>query len=147
MPFTTYFDQRLISLAIGQTAYVIPASFYVGLSSTPPSQIQAGSPVWGFTEPAGNSYARVAVPNDGVHWGPVTVQPPTGYSLQNKLIVTYLQSSGPWAGGVNLPFFGVFDALTGGNLLFFGNCSPAQAVAAANVTLSFAAGALTTTIN
>jgi hypothetical protein len=147
MPNTTYFDQKIWGLAIGQVGYTIPPTFYVGLSSTPPSQVQAGTPVWNFNEPAGNAYARVAVPNDSVHWGPIGTQPPTGWTIQNKLIVTYLQSSGPWLAGANLAFFGLFDSLLAGNLLLFGGCSPAQAVGAANITLSFAASALTATIN
>jgi hypothetical protein len=147
MPFTTYFDQKLILWAIGQMAYTLPATFYVGLSSTPPSQIRQGTPAWDFSEPAGNNYARVAVPNDQAHWVPLGAQPPTGYSMTNKLAITYQQSSGAWIGGANLPFFGLWDALLGGNLLVFGNCQPAQAVGAGNITLSIAVNALTATIN
>lgn len=147
MPNTTYFDQKIWSQAIGQVGYTIPPTFYVGLSSTPPSQTKAGTPIWSFNEPGGNNYARVAVPNDNVHWGPLGAQPPTGYTITNKLAITYQQSSGPWIAGANLPFFGLWDALLGGNLLVFGNCQPAQAVGAGNITLSIAVNALTATLN
>lgn len=147
MPFTSYFDTKVLSLVIGQTSYVVPTNLFVALSSVPPSQTQAGSPPWNFNEPVGNSYARVQVPNNATNWGPAAAQPATGYAVTNKLSITYLQSSNPWLGGVPLPFFGLFDALTGGNLLVFGNCSPAQSVDAPNITLSIAAGALIATIN
>jgi hypothetical protein len=146
MPNTTYLDQKLLAWVLGQTPYTVPATLYVGLSSTAPSQIQSGTPAWNFTEPAGNAYARVTVTNNATNWGPGT-QPPTGYTIMNRLTLSYPQSSGPWLAGVNLAYFGLFDTLLGGNLLLFGPCSPVQTVATANITLSFAPGALTATIN
>jgi hypothetical protein len=147
MPFTNYLDQKLSSLFLGSTAYAIPANLYLGLSSTGPSQAQAGTPAWNFTEPAGNAYARVTVPNNSTNFGPITTEPPAGYTIQNKLVITFLQASGAWLAGAPLSWFGLFDALTGGNLCLYGTCSPAQTVGSGNITLSFAAAALNITLN
>jgi hypothetical protein len=147
MPFTNYLDQKLINLFLGDVAYTIPTSLYLGLSSTGPSQIQTGTPAWGFTEPVGNAYARVALANNSVNFGPIVPEPSNGFTMQNLLVVTFLASSGPWLAGVPLTYFGLFDALTGGNLCIFGACSPPQAVGAGSITLSFAAGSLTATLN
>jgi hypothetical protein len=135
MPFTNYLDQKLAGLFLGNTAYGIPTNLYLGLSSTGPAQAQAGTPPWNFTEPSGNAYARVMVPNNSVNWGPITPEPAAGYAMKNLLV------------GASLSWFGLFDAVTAGNLCLYGTCSPAQTVDSGNITLSFAAGALNITLN
>lgn len=147
MPYTNYLDQKLSQLFLGNTAYTIPTNLYLGLSSTSPSQVQAGTPAWNFTEPAGNAYARVPVPNNSANFGPVTPALSNGFAMKNLLVITFLQASGAWLAGVPLTYFGLFDALTGGNLCLFGACSPAQTVGSGNITLSFAAGSLNITLN
>jgi hypothetical protein len=147
MPYTNYLDQKLSQLFLGNTAYPIPANLYLGLSSTAPSQVQAGTPTWNFTEPAGNAYARVMVPNNATNFGPVTPALSNGFAMKNLLVVTFLQASGPWLAGAPLSYFGLFDTLTAGNLCLYGTCSPAQTVGSGNITLSFAAGALNITLN
>ena len=64
MPFTNYLDQRITQLLFSNTAYTIPATWYIALSTTTPSQ--GATP--NFTEPSGNGYARVAVTNNTWGW-------------------------------------------------------------------------------
>ena len=148
MPFTNFTDQGLLELLLGDQAFTIPGTLYFALSSTAPSQVKGGAaPFWNFTEPSGNAYARVAVVNNATNFGPVTSEPTNGYTIQNNVVVTFPQSTGAWSSGSALGYFGLFDAATNGNLILYGTCSPAQSVGAANITISFAIGAMTATLN
>ena len=139
MPYTNYLDQQIQRLLFSNTAYSIPATWYVGLSTTTPSQ--GASP--NFTEPSGNAYARVAVTNNGTNWTALGSPPATGFTMQNGTVITFASATGSWG---TVTHFGIFDALTAGNLVGFGQLAAPQSVAA-GVAPSFAIGALTVSNN
>lgn len=138
MPFTNYLDQKLVELVFGDTAYTIPATLYVGLSTTTPTQAGAS-----FTEPSGSGYARVAVTNSTTNFVAAGTQPSTGYEVENGTAITFPAATGSWG---TVTYFGIFDASTSGNLLAFGALTASQTISSGD-TASFAADALTITLN
>lgn len=138
MPFTNYLDQKLVELVFSDTAYTVPATLYVGLSTTTPAQTGTG-----FTEPAGSGYARVAVTNNTTNWVAAGSQPATGYEMENGTAITFPAATGSWG---TVTYFGIFDAATAGNLLAYGALTTSQTISSGD-TASFAVDALTVTLN
>ena len=139
MPFTNYLDQKITQLLFSNTAYSIPATWYVALSTTTP--VQGASP--NFTEPSGNGYARVAVTNNSTNWTAIASPPATGYTVQNNQPVTFPAATGSWG---TVTYFGIYDAASSGNLVGFGALTSSQAITS-GITPSFAVGTLTITNN
>lgn len=138
MPFTNYLDQKLVELIFSDTAYTIPATLYVALSTTTPTQAGAS-----FTEPSGNAYARVAVTNNSTNFVAAASQPATGYEMENGTVITFPAATGSWG---TVTYFGIFDAATAGNLLAYGALTTSQTISSGD-TASFAVDALTITLN
>lgn len=108
----------------------IPAKYYVALSTTTPNTDGTG-----VTEPPTSSsgYARVeltslSAPADGV--------------IKNSSAVSFAESLSDW--GV-ITHYAVYDAETGGNLLFY-NALEAPRTAEAGTLLMFKANELTLTL-
>jgi hypothetical protein len=142
MPLTNYSLQKTLVLLFGDTALVPPTTYYVGLSSTTPTQASTSN--WGFTEPTigTNGYARVAVTNNTTNFVPIGVEPSSGYTLQNGTTITFSASTGAWASGVNLTYAGLWDAATSGNLWGYGLLSPVVQVTNTGYSPAFAIGQL-----
>lgn len=137
MPFSNYLDSALNKLMWGDTAYSIPANVYVGLSTTTPNA--DGTNV---SEPGAGSYARVTVPNDTSHWHPLGSQPGTGQEQSNVLAITFPTALTSWG---LCTYVVIYDALTNGNLLAFGQLTNSQTPTTGD-TPSFAVDALTITL-
>jgi hypothetical protein len=108
------------------------ATLYIGLSSTTPTD--AGGNV---TEPATGSYARVST--TGADWGAATGTAPCTKS--NTAVKTFPTATADWLAAANLTYFVLYDALTVGNLVAFGQLTTTKPVLNGD-TASFAAGAL-----
>jgi hypothetical protein len=118
MPATTFVDTALNQFLFGGSPLTPPATYYVGLSTTVPTQNQGtAAPFWNFTEPSDSAYARVAVPNDTAHWVPSTSQPAVGQQQSNDVVITFPVASVAWG---TITYVGLFDSLTGGSLWFMG---------------------------
>ena len=100
--FTNYLEDKVIGHLFGGTAYTAPTTLYVGLQTSTPSDSTGG------TEVSGGAYAR-----QSVSW---TIQ--TGGTAQatNSAALTFPAATTDW--GI-CTHAGVYDALTGGNLLAF----------------------------
>ena len=123
---TTYLADALMAHSLGKTAYTMPTT-YIALMTT--ASTQAG----GGTEATYTGYSRVAL---GTLLGT-----PSANSTTNASAVTF----GACTGGTStIVGFTVYDASTGGNALWFGACSLSVS---SGITPSFAAGALTFTLN
>jgi hypothetical protein len=110
---------------------VFAGTLYIGLFSvTPTDAYTSGSP--DGTEASGGGYARASATFDAA----------SGGATANTGVVTFTESTGAWASGASLPYFGVFTAASGGSLIGYGTLTTARTVDAAGITLSFAAGAL-----
>lgn len=94
-----YLENALINAVLRNTAYVSPATVYVALFTSDPTDAGTG------TEVAGGAYARQAVPFGA---------PANGQST-NIADLNFPIASADW--GV-VTHAGVFDASEGGNMLF-----------------------------
>lgn len=125
---TNFERNRILGLRYGGGAYSPPATVYVALYTAAPTVAGGG------TEVAGGSYARVAVPNDNTHF----TNPPVAGVTANLLAVAFAAASALWGTVVAV---GIFDALSGGNLLDFANLTTPRTVNSGDA-FSFAIGQL-----
>lgn len=93
----------------------------------------------GGTEVTGNAYARVAVARTGAGFNAASGAAPT---TTNTGAISFPQATG--AGWGTITQFGIFDAATSGNLIYWGDLATPKAVAGGD-TVTFAASALTIT--
>lgn len=107
MAFTNSVKAMVLDALYGKKPLTMPDVLYIGLSTTPPNPDGTN-----FSEPSGNGYARVAVPNDTTWWYDATVANPAIKS--NAIPILFNEATGPWG---QVTHWGVFDAETGGNLL------------------------------
>ena len=128
---TDYSAENWLAYITGKTAMPSLPTAYVGLFVTPPTS-DAGT---GGTEVSGGSYARVSTA--GANWNapnassgnePATIPANTS----NSANITFPTATASWG---TITGFGIFDALSGGNLLtwdYLGNYSwlPATMTAA-----------------
>lgn len=106
-----------------------PPAVYVALFTAAPTDAGGG------TEATGGSYARVQVTQADGSWdAPIG----TPSATQNTGVITFPTSTATWGG--TMTHFGLYDASAGGNLLVWNSLTTAQAVGAAGITPSFAAG-------
>lgn len=112
----------------GGTNYIPAATLHVGLSTTTPSK--AGSNI---TEPSGNGYARVAVPNNASNFPAASAG-----SKQNGATIAFPEATGVWG---TVTHFVVYDAATNGNALIYGALANSKSIEAGD-TPSFSAGGL-----
>lgn len=130
--FVDTVEQALLDHFLTDPAYTPPATMYLALSSTTPTE--AGG---NFTEPSGGSYARVSTA--AADWGAASGTAPATKS--NTATKTFPAATADWVAGADLTHFGLFDAETVGNLLCWGALGTAKPVLSGD-TASFAAGAL-----
>lgn len=129
--FTDAVERAILDHILSDPPWTPPATLYVGLSSTTPTD--AGT---GFTEPAG-SYARVAT--TGADWSAASATAPAVKT--NAVELTFPTATTDWSAAANLTHFGLFDAASGGALLVWGALTTPKPVRAGDLA-RFAAGAL-----
>ena len=123
---SNYWRNKFLSHGIGKEVYVAPTYYYVALSATNP--LGDGS---GISEPVGGNYARVSTTS--ASWTSVS-----SYQVQNLAVVQYAKASGSWG---TMAYFALYDALSSGNMLAYGQLiTPVSIVI--NNTPGFAAGTL-----
>ncbi len=130
--FTDTVEQALLDHFLTDGAYTPPATMYIGLSSTTPTEAGAN-----FTEPSTGSYARVSTA--AADWGAATGTAPATKSTTTAK--TFPTATADWVSGANLTYFGLFSASSAGTLLAFGALTVAKPVLNGD-TASFASGAL-----
>lgn len=117
-----------------------PTSLYVGLFTTNPTDTGGG------TEVSGGSYARVTVASSTTNWagtqsaGSTAASSGTGGTTSNNGAITFPAPTANWG---TVTGFGVFDASTSGNLLFYAALTTNKTINNGDAAPSFAAGALT----
>lgn len=126
-----FLENELLDHVLGAAAYTAPATVYVGIFTAAPTDAGGG------TEVTGGSYARVAVTNDSTNWPAAS-----GGAKSNGTAITFPSPSANW--GVVVAF-GIFDAASAGNLLYWGLISPNKTVNNGDPAPSFAVGALDVT--
>lgn len=97
-----------LDVRFGRYASTAPASYWVGLSATKPTD--AGGNV---TEPSGNGYARVEVPNDAAHFPAAA-----GRVKTNGKPIQWPTATAAWGA---LPYSVLYDSASGGVFQGFGD--------------------------
>lgn len=124
-----YLENKILDLVVGGQAYTPPASLYFGLLTVAPTDAGGG------TEVSGGSYARVAVTNN------LTNFPAASSGVkQNASSITWPVATAAWGTAVAV---GIYDAASGGNLLFWTTIT--NKVIDTNDTVSIPANNLTIT--
>jgi hypothetical protein len=121
---SNYLEGKWVDHVLRNTAYTTPGtSVYVSLHTADTAEDGSG------TEVSGNNYSRVQVTS----W-----DAPASRATQNTSAVTFPTPSGSWG---TCTHYGIWDASTVGNLLFYGALSSSIAPTSGS-TVRFAAGAL-----
>ena len=97
--FSNYLENALINAVLRNTTYTSPATVYVSLYTSDPTDADSG------TEVSGGSYARTAV----------TMGAPSNGVSTNSADVTFPTATAGWG---TVSHIGIHDASTSGNLLF-----------------------------
>lgn len=118
-----YLKAAILNHILRNNAYTSPTTVYVGLSTADPGDDGAG-----LAEPSGNGYARKAA----------TFDAPSSGVCDNQ-VVTFDQATGSWG---TLTHFALFDAVSGGNMLYHDALTASKAIGDGD-TAEFAAGDLT----
>lgn len=132
-------NSLLDALLRGQAAYAPPQTLYVALFTSEPAADGSG------TEASGSGYARASIASSLANWagtqgaGTSGVSTGTSGATSNNNAITFGAPTGSWGTIVGAA---LYDAPTGGNMLFFGSLTTALAVNNGDPAPSFAAGAL-----
>jgi hypothetical protein len=141
-----YLENKIVDHVFRGQAYTIPV-LYVGLLTAAPSDSGGG------TEISGNAYARVkaaastaqaltdwkSTQNDNL--ASATGSGGTTGNTTNTNAVTFPTPSATWG---TVTHFGIYDALTAGNLLFWGSLTISKTINQSD-TVTFPAGTLSIT--
>jgi hypothetical protein len=97
--FSNFLENALINATLRATTFTSPATVYVSLWTTDPTDAGSG------TEVSGGSYARTAV----------TFDAPSNGATTNSAAVEFPQATASWG---TVGWIGLNDALSSGNLLY-----------------------------
>lgn len=111
---SAYLENKINDHILGGPDYARPANVSFGLFTALPTESGGG------TEVTGGSYARATVVNSGASFAASA----SGTKVTNTL-VAFPTATADWGSIVG---FGIFDASSGGNLLYFGALLTARTV-------------------
>lgn len=123
--FSDYLENKVVGHVFGGSAYTAPATLYVALYTSAPSDTGGG------TEVSGGAYARQTAA--------FTV---TADTASNTSAIEYPTATANYGTVVAV---GVFDASSSGNLLAYGNLTTSKTVSTGDV-FRFNAGAIDITV-
>lgn len=138
--FSDYAENKLIDWLLRGQTFTPPTSTYVALFTASPSDTGGG------TEVTGGTYARVPVTSALTSWAgtqaaaSTTVSSGTSGTTTNNADITFPTPSASWG---TVTSYGLFDALSGGNLLIYGALDISKTINSGDVvkfplnTLSF----------
>ncbi len=134
MPYSTLLDDKILEHIVGKTAYPMPTA-YLAVSTANPLNTGAG-----LAEPVGYGYARIAT--NAASWNNAAAG-----SITNAIALSFPGATGAWG---TITYYALMDALTGGNMLAYGQCLDPNGVVTSKVIgngdiLSMAAGSLVIT--
>ena len=127
---SNYLEDKLNDHVLGNTSYSAPATTYIALYTAAPSDTGGG------TEVTGGSYARASVTNNTTNW-----PNSSGGSKSNGTAINFTTASANWG---TVVAFGIFDASTSGNLLYWADLTTSKAINTGD-TATFAIGQITVT--
>jgi len=123
---SNYLENAVINAVLRNSSYTSPATVYVGLFTSDPTDAGSG------TEVSGGSYARTAV----------TFGSPSNGVTTNSAAVEFPQATASWG---TVTHIGIHDASTAGNLLFHTALDASKAIATGDI-FKIASGNLSVTL-
>jgi hypothetical protein len=123
-----FLENAILNATLNATTYTSPAAVYIGLFTSDPTDAGSG------TEVSGGSYARKA--------GTFTTASGTGGSVSTNAAVEFDQATASWG---TITHFGLFDAISTGNLLYHGAFTASKAIDTGDI-LKVASGDITVTL-
>ena len=124
--FSNYLENALINAVLRNTTYTSPATVYVSLWTTDPTDAGSGNEV------SGGSYARTSV----------TFGAPSNGVTSNNADVSFPQATASWG---TVGWIGLNDASTSGNLLFHTPLDTSKTIDSGDI-FKIASGSLTVTL-
>jgi hypothetical protein len=110
---SNYLAAKLLDQQLGSTSYSIPGTVYLALFTAAPTEAGGG------TEVSGGSYTRVSITNDSSNWASAVLA--GGLVVKsNAQLLQFTQASASWG---SITSWGLYDANSSGNLLWFGTVS------------------------
>lgn len=125
---SNFLENELLDHVLGNAAYSAPATVYAALFTVTPSDAGGG------TEVSGGSYARVSITNNATNFPAAS-----GGAKANGTAITFPAPTANWG---TVVAFGLFDASSSGNLLYWGPITPNKTVNNGDAAPSFAIGDL-----
>jgi hypothetical protein len=122
---SNYLENKLIDQIFRNQAFSFPTTLYIGLLTAAPSDTGGG------TEVTGGNYARASVACSLANWagtqaaGSTVASTGTGGVTSNNGVVSFNTPNANWG---TVTHFGIYDAASVGNLLFWGPLSSSKAV-------------------
>jgi len=104
-----YLENEILDHILGTGAYTMPSTVYVGLSTGSFNDDNSG------TELSGSNYARESISFGAASSG----------TASNDAAVEFNAATGSWG---TVSHFGIFDALTSGNLLIHGALTASKVI-------------------
>lgn len=130
-----FFESAILNAVFRNGAFpTLGTSIYVGLHTADPTDAGTG------TEVSGGAYARVAVARNVTTNFAAPSDNAGAQQTQNSNAVTFPAPTANWG---TVTHFGIWDAATGGNLLYSGAIATPRTINNGDGAPSFAAGALT----
>ena len=123
---SNYLENALINATLRNTSYTSPATVYLALYTSDPTDADTG------TEVTGNAYVRQSI----------TFGAPSNGVSTNTAAIEFPQATGSWG---TVAYIGIRDASTSGNLLFHSPLDASKTIATGDV-FRIAAGSLSVTL-
>jgi len=123
---SNYLENALVNATLRNTTYTSPATVYVGLYTSDPTDAGTG------TEVSGGSYARQSA----------AFAAPSNGASATSADVTFPQATGNWG---TIAYFGILDAASSGNLMYHGALDTSKVIETGDV-FKISAGNLTVTL-
>ena len=112
---SNYLENALLNATLRNTSYTSVAIVYAALFTSDPTDAGTG------TECSGTGYARKAI---------TLAAPSGGVTTNSAAACEFAQATGDWG---TITHFGIFDALTTGNLLYYGALTTSKVIESGDV--------------
>lgn len=123
---SNYLENKLIDHSLGTASYTMPTTVYLALYTTDPTDANSG------TEVSGSGYSRQAV----------TFSAASSGSTTNSSAESFTASGGSFG---SVGYWGVLDASTSGNLLWYGALTNGAQTVTDGQSLTFVVSSITLT--
>lgn len=137
MPKTNYLEGEIIKHVFRTGSFTKPSALYIALFGEDPTD--AGTQT---SEVSGGSYARVQRNPSDANWAAIVSG---SGQTSNLAAAAFPAPTADWNGGEPIPYFGIMDAASGGNMLYYGALSIPKTVNNGDPAPTFPIGALTVT--